>query len=81
MAYKIASPLHRAFVETLQRVRKSKGMTQKDAAEKMGISQPTYAQLEMGRASPTIDTIERAAKALGVDALYLLSSPKVAAVS
>ena len=43
------------------------GLTQSELAEKMGTSQPTIARLEAGGVSPSLDTLHRAADALGLE--------------
>jgi transcriptional regulator with XRE-family HTH domain len=41
------------------------GLTQTEAAGRMGVSQPRWVELESGTASPTLDTLARVAEALG----------------
>lgn len=71
--------LHRLFCQKLRAIRKAKGLTQEQMAERMGMSQPAYSDLENGRFCPTISTIERAALALGIAADVLLSAEKFVA--
>lgn len=47
-------------------LRKEKGMTQAQLAEKCGMLQPNIAAIEAGKNSTTIDVLERITKALGV---------------
>ncbi|MGA7228077.1 MAG: helix-turn-helix transcriptional regulator [Acidimicrobiia bacterium] len=42
-------------------------MTQSELAEKMGTTQPTIARLEAGGVTPSLDTLHRAADALGLE--------------
>lgn len=42
-------------------------MTQSELAEKMGTTQPTIARLEAGGVTPSLDTLHRAANALGLE--------------
>lgn len=42
-------------------------LTQWDLAEKMGTTQPTIARLEAGGVTPSLDTLHRAADALGLE--------------
>ena len=51
---------------TLRWAREDAGMTQAALAKKMGISQQAYAKLESPDANLTMETLERAAKALGM---------------
>lgn len=67
-------PEYRAAYEALQdefdlvaamvEVRKRAGLTQKDVAERMGISQPAVAKIESGR-SLNVNTLRRYAAATG----------------
>lgn len=43
------------------------GLTQTELAEKMGTTQPTIARLEAGGVTPSLDTLHRAADALGLE--------------
>ena len=45
------------FQERLRLVRKSKGMTQEEAANQLGISLRTYRRCETGEAEPGIFTV------------------------
>jgi DNA-binding XRE family transcriptional regulator len=46
--------------------RRALGMTQLELADATGIRRPNVARLERGRNTPTIDTLQRVATALGV---------------
>lgn len=72
MPYKIKSKLHRLFCENVKARRIELGLTQLEVAEKMGISQPSFAALESGRNGPTLVTIEELSFALHVNAAQLL---------
>jgi len=54
------------------RLRKERGMTQEDLAEKCGLSQQYLSGLERGRRNPTIVTIYEIANALGVSHVDLV---------
>jgi len=54
--------------ERLHRLRKLRGMTQGELAEKLGVSKPTVWAWEQDRARPIEDRIEPIAQALGVTA-------------
>lgn len=43
------------------------GLTQAELGEKMGTTQPTIARLEAGGVTPSLDTLHRAADALGLE--------------
>ena len=53
-----------AIAEALVKARNEAGMTQKDVAGKLGISQPAVARMESGK-NVSIKTIARYAKAIG----------------
>jgi transcriptional regulator with XRE-family HTH domain len=52
----------------VRRLRQQAGVTQGRLASLAGTSQPTIAAYEAGRKSPTLDTVERLAGSLGLDA-------------
>lgn len=43
------------------------GLTQTELAERMDTTQPTIARLEAGGVTPSLDTLRRAANALGLE--------------
>lgn len=47
------------------KVRNRAGLTQEALARKMGTTQPAVARLESGRGRPTVNTLDRLAKATG----------------
>ncbi len=53
--------------------RKLKKLTQADFAKEAGISTNYYASLEQGKNSPSLELLDRIAKALDVSVLYLLN--------
>ena len=55
------------------RVRREKGLTQEQVAERSGFSQQYISGLERGRRNPTIVSIYELAQALGVSYLELLT--------
>ena len=52
--------------DKIRRARLRKGITQNQIAEKIGISQPTYAQWENGKRKPKLETLKKIADALEV---------------
>lgn len=52
------------FSENLKRIRIKKGFSQKEIADRLGVSQPSYAQYENGKRNPKSATIMRIAQAL-----------------
>ena len=47
--------------------RKMRGLSQKDISEKVGISQPSYCNIENGNRQPSVTTAKRIAEVLGFD--------------
>jgi transcriptional regulator with XRE-family HTH domain len=56
--------LHKMFCVNVLFARKRAGLTQEEAAQRMGISRPRYTEIETGRYVPTLAIIERLALAL-----------------
>ena len=55
------------FGERLRKLRGEKGMSQKDVADAVGMTQAAISQLESGRRVATPKTVKRLAEAIGVD--------------
>lgn len=55
------------------RLRREKGLTQEQVAERSGYSQQYVSGLEQGRRNPTVVTLHELAQALGVSHLDLLA--------
>lgn len=62
--------------ENIRRIRKEKGYTQKQLAEKCGMYESQIRKYELNKANPKIETIERIANALGESAIHLLPIEK-----
>jgi transcriptional regulator with XRE-family HTH domain len=56
----------------LRRLREKVGLTQKELAQRIGISHGLVGQIETGRTQPSIATLNSLAQALGVSACYFL---------
>ncbi|NLM17136.1 MAG: helix-turn-helix transcriptional regulator [Candidatus Riflebacteria bacterium] len=54
------------IVQALIDARKTSGFTQKELAERTGIAQADISKLENGNANPSIKTLQRLAKGLGM---------------
>ncbi len=54
-----------AALEAMIRARAGSGLTQAELAERMGTTQSAIARLESGRVSPTVETLQKYARALG----------------
>jgi transcriptional regulator with XRE-family HTH domain len=59
--------------QNFARLRKQKGLTQEQVAERSGISQQYLSGLESGRRNPTVITLHHLAEALGVTPVDLIS--------
>jgi transcriptional regulator with XRE-family HTH domain len=62
------------FGQRLATVRRSKGLTQRELADKLGVKRELIDYYERRAANPALDFIERAAQALGVTVAELLGS-------
>ena len=58
--------------ERLYQLRKQKGLTQADVAEKLGISRQAVSRWEIGAAIPTLENIKILSELFGVSVEYLL---------
>lgn len=58
----------------IKRLRKERGLTQGDLADRSGVSFRAIQDIELGKRSPRSDTVEMLAQALGVQPGELLSS-------
>lgn len=57
----------------LSRIRKERGLTQEQLAERSGLSQQYLSGLESGRRNPTVVTLFEIASALGVSHVELVN--------
>jgi len=55
---------HLRMKNDLIQIRKDSGLTQREVAERMGVSQPTIAEFERYDSNPTLSTVERYALAV-----------------
>jgi transcriptional regulator with XRE-family HTH domain len=62
----------RQMAKRLKKLREANGMSQATLAEKAKISRGYLVRLEAGQQDPTLGTLERLAKALGVPVARLL---------
>jgi transcriptional regulator with XRE-family HTH domain len=60
------------FGQRLAALRKAKGLTQRELAERVGVTRPMIDYYERRATNPTLDFIERAAAALGVSTAEVL---------
>lgn len=64
--------LAQSIGKAAREARKSLGLTQEDAAERIGVSAEFFARIERGHALPSVPTFAKIAGALGVSADVLL---------
>jgi ribosome-binding protein aMBF1 (putative translation factor) len=53
---------HRTFIEA----REKKGLTQKELAMNLGVAQPALARFESGRSNPTVASLSKFLRSLGL---------------
>jgi transcriptional regulator with XRE-family HTH domain len=65
--------MRRLVGENFARLRRERGLTQEQVAERSGFGQQYISGLERGKRNPTIVSVFELAQALGVDYLALLT--------
>lgn len=70
-------PTHALLLENIKRIRKEKGLTQKDVANGCDMLVPTYSRLERGGANPSLNTIVRIAESLDVPVIELIQTNQI----
>ena len=60
------------LVTELVESRKKQGLRQIDVAKVLGIGQPAVSEFESGATSPKVDTIQRYARAIGMELTFRL---------
>lgn len=61
------------FGERLKAIRREKGLSQGDLADRAGINRSYLSMIENGHSSPTLDVVERLAVGMGVTLWRLIS--------
>jgi len=56
---------------TIKAAREKAGLTQEQVAERIGVTQPTYAGWETGKRNPKQETLKKIAAAIGIDVSQL----------
>lgn len=64
------------FHKQLKEIRESKGLTQTELAERVGITPPAISLLEAGKKQPSFDTLKHLAIELDVSLDYLVYGGK-----
>ncbi|GMQ74326.1 helix-turn-helix transcriptional regulator [Tetragenococcus halophilus] len=62
------------FPEKIKELRQQKKFTQKDVAEKIGVTRPAYTAYEIGKRQPDFETLQKIAKLYEVTTDYLLGN-------
>lgn len=70
-AYRVSNSAKK-LGENIRKIRLAKGMTQGDLCRKLEVDRGYMSNVETGKKNPTLATIERIAKALGVSTDELL---------
>ncbi|WP_452598615.1 helix-turn-helix domain-containing protein [Pontimicrobium sp. MEBiC01747] len=65
------------LLANIKRIRKEKGMSQKDVAERADMLVPTYSRLERGGTTPGLGTMVKIASALEISILELFQSTEI----
>ena len=60
----------------LKAIRIEKGLTQTEVAERAGIAQPTYSNIENGKKNPSLNTLKRLASVLGCRIETIIEDPE-----
>lgn len=66
------SVIHKTIAKNIARIRKEKGITQEALAYQAGLNRAYIGYIERGERKPTIDTLEKIAKALKCDVRTLV---------
>jgi len=64
--------LAQLFGSNVRRVREERGLTLETLADMVGLAYSYLGQIERGQRNPTLDVVERIARALGADPADLL---------
>ena len=59
----------------MKRIRNARDLSQEEVAARMGIKQPNYSRLELGRSQPTLQTLVRLSEALECDVVEFFYRP------
>lgn len=71
------APIHRYIGRIIHLIRKEKGMRQSELSTLTGLKQPNLSRIENGLVSPRQATLEKIARALGVEVAVFYSESKV----
>lgn len=63
--------------KNIKRIRKEKGLTQKDVAFACNMEEPTYRRVENGNTNPTLRTLIKISKALHIEMVELFDFSRI----
>ena len=66
--------LRRTVARNLRRLRKKRGLSQEELADRAGLNRNYVGMIEREENAPTVDALEQLAKALDINAAELLSN-------
>ena len=72
--------LQKALAANVRRLRESKDLSQEKLAQKAGLTMRFVSGIERGEENPTLKTVSKLAKALGVGGTALFANPKGKAI-
>lgn len=64
--------LSKRFGQNMQKIRMKKGMSQGDISRKIGMDRGSVSNIENGKRNPTLSTVEKIARVLGVSSDEML---------
>ncbi|WP_315766745.1 MULTISPECIES: helix-turn-helix transcriptional regulator [unclassified Bradyrhizobium] len=64
--------LRRLVAKNLRRLRKDRGLSQEELADRAGLNRNYIGMIEREENSPTVDALEQISNALGIDPVALL---------
>lgn len=56
----------------IKNIRKGKGLSQQEVADKIGINRVQYTRIETGKSEPTVNMLQRIAQALEVELINII---------
>ncbi len=68
----MAGAITARFCQNVKEIMRSRGMTQSELGEALGVTHQTVSTMLCGKHSPTLDKVEEVAEALGIDAQALV---------
>jgi transcriptional regulator with XRE-family HTH domain len=66
--------LRRTVARNLRRLRKKRGLSQEELADRAGLNRNYIGMIEREENAPTVDALEQIAKALDINAVELFSN-------